>query len=153
MPLQRQGRRGHVCLTGPIPTDDQPVWLCHLAQLPLLCGGGLTSHARVALGVWRAIAGGVRERDARSISLPLPLAGSQGHRHLHGGVLPDTLCVATAIVDPVDAPGILSGVSSPASQASGTSSLPSATNGALRVGAHGVMRGPTRYTRLHSARA
>ena len=36
-----------------VPAHHQSVWVCHLAQLPLLCGGGLTPDAGPACG-WPA---------------------------------------------------------------------------------------------------
>ena len=40
-----------------VPADHQSVWVCHLAQLPLLCRGGLTPDAGPVVGGWRAVAG------------------------------------------------------------------------------------------------
>ena len=45
------GRARPPLLAGPVPPDDQPVWLCHLAQLPLLCGRGGLPTTQVLLWV------------------------------------------------------------------------------------------------------
>jgi hypothetical protein len=69
------------------------------------------------------------------------------------GLPPETPIDAPAPADPADTPGVPGGVSPPVFQTPDTASRLHATNGALRGGAHGAMRGPTLCSRRHTAQA
>src|SRR4029434_2661672 len=124
--------------TGAVSAHHQSPWVCHLAQLPLLCGSRLTPDPGLLVGLRRAAAGGLRSRGAGGVSLSLRLARAQSPRHPRRRILRHTFCVDPGLAGALNAAGIFSALSPQANGASGSTALSSAAVVALRTREDGV---------------
>src|SRR5262245_25163612 len=113
--------------------------MCHPAQLPFLCGSGLTPDPSLFVGLRRAITGSLGSRGAGGISLSLRLARTQSHGHPRRRVLCHTLCVDSGLAGALNAAGIFSTLSPQADGAAGSTTLSSTAIVALRTRDDGVV--------------
>src|SRR4029434_8989828 len=117
---------------------DEPVWLCHLTQLSLLCGARGTADAGLALGLRGAVAGGVGQCRLSRIPLQVRLAHPQSHGDPRWCLLPHALCLAARRAHPAHSPGVIGVVSPSDATAAGTQILLYAAISAVRVGAYRI---------------
>src|SRR5262249_17313309 len=117
---------------------DEPLWLCHLTQLSLLCGARGAADAGLALGLRGAVAGGVGQCRLSRVPLQVRLAHPQSHGDPRWGLLPHALCLAARRAPPAHAPGIIGVVSASDATAAGAQVRRHAAIGAVRVGTYGI---------------
>ncbi len=123
---------------GAVSAHHQSSWVCHLAQLPFLCGSGLTPDPDLLVGLRRVVTGRLGSCGAGGVSLSLRLARAQSHGHPRRRVLRHTLCVAPGLPGTFNTAGIFSALSPQADNASGSTTLSRAAIVALRTRADGV---------------
>src|SRR4029434_82430 len=133
------GGAGAQIFAGAVSAHHQSSWMCYLAQLPFLCGSGLTPDPGLLVGLRRAITSSLGSRGAGGISLSLRLARAQSHGHPRRRVLRHTLCVDSGLAGALNAAGIFSTLSPQADGASGSTTLSSAAIVALRTREDGVV--------------
>jgi hypothetical protein len=128
---------------------DQPVWLCHAPQLPLVGRSRLTPNARLLVGLRSARARGLAPCGPGGVSVPLCLARAARQREARRRLLPHTGCLTPGHPDAVDASRILARLSPHTYGALGATPRSRAAIVALRTWADSVAapRRATEYSR------
>ena len=88
----------------------------------------------IAVGLWGAMTGGVRQCGLGRISLSLRLARSQSQRYPAGGLLSDALCLVPGLAAPPHPTRILGALSPAIPTTSTPTAFPSTAIVALRAG-------------------